>query len=112
MWPNRYADELQQRARAQQTAAVVEPPVHADARSVLTSQNITVEEIVRVNPDSILYLGTSRRPFTAWLWRSDGGGLQVAYESGFAAVPTEGLVPRHTLNLTDSAVAQYDADGD
>lgn len=92
MFPNRARSDLEQRTRAP-----VESPCHADARKLLTDHNITVDGIVRVNPDSILYLGTAKRPFIAWLWRTADRKLEIAYEPGFPAEATPGLVPRHIL---------------
>jgi len=77
--------------------ARVETGVHHNAAMLLRQRGITVTQVVRVNPDSILYLGSRKRPMTAWL-TYDGARLDVRPQSGFPAFPLVGLIPEPLLS--------------
>jgi hypothetical protein len=67
-----------------------------EAMMLLQAHGCTVTKIQRVHLDSILYLGASERPMTAWLTRHPGR-IEVRTESGWKAEPACGLLPRPDL---------------
>lgn len=77
--------------------ATVEPAAHADARAVLEEHGLGVEEVIKVEPDCVLYVSKTGRAVTAWLTVTEsntntGRALVVAVEAGFVVErgnPTE-----------------------
>lgn len=67
------------------------PDLHQDAHNLLRQHGFGVTKIIRVNPESILYLSATGRPMTAWV-RAEGKKLTVRHEPGFCAWPRHGLL--------------------
>ncbi len=72
--------------------------VHADAaqqaKALLEGRGVQVSDIVSIDRDSILYLGSlpPGQPKTAWLHRSSRGETKVVrLQHGFVAEPPPGL---------------------
>lgn len=85
-------------------------PVHdvnTDAAELLHKRGVIVTDIIRVDPDAILYRGSRGRAMTAWLGRDDCDQVTLAYEPGFPAYPSEGIVPCRSLARE---AAQHDMD--
>lgn len=74
-------------------AAPTVPSAHVHALHLLRSKGLRVKEVVRVDPDSILYLDARDQPMTAWVQSDETGTkVEVRYEPGFPAEPTNGLI--------------------
>lgn len=58
--------------------------VHDHARRLLAHQGLPVDEVVRVDADSVLYVSRAGRPRTAWL-QLDRAALVIHDEPGFSA---------------------------
>lgn len=65
------------------------PDCFADAVALLEAHNLTVERVVSVDRDSILYLNKLERPRTCWLHRPEQGRLRVRMDPGFVATEPE-----------------------
>ena len=75
-----------------------ESDVHAHARQQLTRVGIIVKQIIRVDPDSILFIGGKGFPMTAWLERNpQSGAMNIGYEQGFPAVRGDRVSTMHTV---------------
>lgn len=67
-------------------ADLVGHPEKANALLILHSQHIPAKNVVRVYPDSVLYLGADGAPCTAWLRRDPANfTLSIHVEAGFPA---------------------------
>jgi hypothetical protein len=85
-WVQKQQQALEAAERRKQLLASM-PPAHKHAFELLTSRQIDVHAIVRVEPDSVLFLGPAG-PRTAWLLSSKAGGvLSVCVEDGFPCDP-------------------------
>ena len=64
-----------------------DPPSHRHARQSFLQQKIPFTQIVRVNPEAVLYVDEEGRPMTAWS-QSDGKAVKFYREPGFPAWPS------------------------
>lgn len=69
-----------------------ESEVTRDAERLLDEHGLQFKEVVRVNPDSILYLSKAGSPMTAWVkvtptQTNTGTAISVSAEPGFPCEP-------------------------
>lgn len=84
-WVDRQREALEEKERRAALLATL-TPAHRHAFELLVSKGVSVEEIVRVDPDAILFRGP-KGARTAWLRGSIGLAVKVCVEEGFPCEP-------------------------